>query len=256
MSSDVEIGALHPVHWASRVRESPKLFPVGVSGTILFILIFITTGIIDQSPLLPGGNWQPLLPEFELYLFLDLGAMLLILHLPADRIREMEFGDFGQFLVWFAAFGFATWVVMTLLYQVDQAPSELPSAQQIQQLIAILFAVAPVEEFVFRMVLPALILPSKTADGRPGVMGGWIVSSCVLFAAFHVWAYSLSGATGIGLVSQLFWPGVLGVVLWYARKYFGWGGSMGIHFGWDVVTTGVSGLLPFGIIHALGIGPI
>ena len=194
----------------------------------LYLAAIVNPGILP-------GNWTPLVPDMEYYLFASIFAMLFIAisgKYPAGGT------EVSAFLTRFSMGAALTWVAVTVLFYYSIHSTPLTGGTKIEYLLFTGFFIAPVEELLFRVALPP--------------RWGWFVASSLAFAAFHIPIYLLeSGATVDGFLGNLIQPAIMGVVLWFAYRWKGLPFSMGIHFAYDAFVYGELLGLP---LAAAGLG--
>jgi hypothetical protein len=213
---------------------------LGLVGTIFVIQLFFYLETIVQSPILPG-DWASLNGSFQFYLLLDAGAFF-ILGL-SNRIERIQSGGFAGFAITYVLFASATWLLVAWAISYSPQLSPITGAAKLQDLAFYGLFVGPTEELFFRVSLP------------PHVPGGWVTSN-VVFALFHIFAYTVEGIPlGISLVSALIEVFLLGCVFYWVYRFFGYGAAVGVHTAYDLVVAGAIGVPGFSGIH-LGLIPV
>lgn len=232
-------------------------------GAFVFIILVefvIFADVAGGSTFLPG-NWTPYLAPIEFYIafaFFGLLLLLLLRGLPASLTVPA-----GRFVFQLSALSGATWLVMTVVSSFGGTGPVLPEVQRIQEFLFMGFFVAPVEELLFRVVLPIVLRNANVPEKTPGAQG-WILGSVVLFGLFHIPAYFIEGGSDLSvLASDVLQAMVMGLVLWFVYSYKfelkvrgktyelngGYGGSTGVHLTYNLFVLGVISALPIAAAH-------
>ena len=231
--------------------SSTRIRTLGIIGLLFLAEVFVFLGtVVNQttsgdSTLLPGtGNWSAWEWDMVFYIFLTLGAMVLVLYIdPNDVSVVPKRKDISMFLLNYALWSILGWGALTLIYPHGIMGVSLTPTERIQQFVFTSLFVAPTEELMFRVVLPR-------------VLNSWILGSVVAFVIFHFSAYSQEYASGfipailsLVILSFVFWF-VYDFKLTFKTKHGkeiviagGYGSSTGLHAVYD--------LFVFGVIKAL-----
>jgi hypothetical protein len=228
---------------------STRIKTLGIIGLLLLAQLFIFLGMVvnvdrsGNSDLLPStGNWSGWEWSMVFYIFMTLGAMILVNYTP-DVSVVPKAKDISRFLINYSLWTFITWGLLTLIFPHGTGVAALTGTFRIQQFVFTSLFVAPTEELMFRVVLPR-------------VLNSWILGSTVAFVIFHLSAYSTEYASD--LLSALTSLIILSVVLWAVYAFQirfktksgeevtiagGYGASTGAHAAYDLVVLGVLGPL-------------
>ncbi|MGA7861320.1 MAG: CPBP family glutamic-type intramembrane protease [Thermoplasmata archaeon] len=251
----------------ANVFATPDIVPFRAGkrtlGAFVFVILIefvVFADVAGGSTFLPG-NWAPFLAPIEFYIafaFFGLLLLLLLQGIPASLTVPA-----GRFVFQLAAVSAATWAALTLIFSLGGTGPILPEVERIQEFILMGFFVAPVEELLFRVVLPIVFRNQNAPRNAPGAQG-WILGSVVLFGLFHIPAYFLEGGSNLSiLASDVGQAMVLGIVLWFVYSYTltlrvrgrtykingGYGGSYGFHFTYNCLVLGVIAALPLAAAH-------
>ena len=219
------------------------LLLAGLQAWVAVAVINAQSG--SGTPILPG-NWSPYLWVISWYIGAEGLAVFLLLAEPGQVTWRKLIADnrLDRFALRIGTFFGVSWLVMWLIFGVAAGnpwgTSPLAGTERLQELAIIGLFVAPVEELLFRVALPPYI--------------GWVWSSCVAFALFHVpieyQTYaSVSLAQTVGSVGYL---AVFGLILWLAySRAGGWPTVFGIHAAYDGFVTGAIGGFGLGAIASL-----
>ena len=218
-----------------------KSVRLGLVGLLTIVQVFFYLETIVQSPIFPG-NWGQFQVDYQFYILLDaLSFFILGLTAKADRIQRGGFAGFAITYVFFAA---ATWLLVTYLISLGQP--RLPPISGVAQLQDLVFYgvfVSVTEELFFRVALP------------PRLPGKWITAN-VLFAIFHVFAYSVTGTSlGVSLAVALTEAFVFGCIFFWIFKRWGYGAAVGTHCAYDLSVSGAIGLFGVTGLH-MGLVPV
>ena len=222
-------------------KVSNRQLRLGLVGLLALIQLFFYLETIVQSPILPG-NWADYQPDFQFYLLLDALAFF-ILGLT-NRVDKIQRGGFAGFAITYVFFAAGTWLLVTYLVSLGQAPvPAITGTLQLQYLVFYGLFVSVTEELFFRVALP------------PHVPGGWVTAN-VVFACFHIFAYSSTGTSlGVSLGIALFEAFLFGCIFYWVYKFWGFGSCVGVHAAYDLSVVGAIGLFGFTGVH-LGLIPL
>jgi Type II CAAX prenyl endopeptidase Rce1-like len=244
------VTAFPPGSSGAGAKLAAQFNTITVFALLLLAMAFFLLLGLNNSTLL-GGVWSCWTPTYTFYIILALIGMGVAGGVSATPL--MLPGSGWNFLRWFGVWAGGTWAVMSAMVHfglISIGQTSGLCGNQISQFVWVVVFVAPVEEFVFRVVLPPRI--------------GWVLGSVVLFAIFHTSVYlALLGISA--LPGALIYAGVLGGILYAvynARdrngdRIFGYGGSVGMHAAIDLTTLGIittigggaGALLPLFIAH-------
>jgi hypothetical protein len=226
---------------------------LGVVGVIVLFQLVVLLLTVNQSPFLPG-NWGPLLQAEQVYLTMALFAGAVFYFNP--KVPLISEGSIGWFLTLYVGFAMTTTLVLSLIFVHSGATVPIPvsGTQKIQTALFIGLFVGPVEELLFRVVLPPLFvgkLKGQAADVAAAA------GSSILFGLFHLPAYSVATATvsPLQLGSNVVLAVLLGLLLYIIYRSVGFGANVGVHVAYDLTVLGVIGGLSVAAAH-LGLVPL
>lgn len=222
----------------------------GLLAFIGLLMLVIWVAVLDNSPVLPG-NWSAYLPDMTFY-FGTYGFAMILIALRRDLLADTA-STIRSFVFRLGAFTGITWLILSLIFFAEgtSAVTVLTDTERLQTFVFVGFFVAPVEELLFRLVLPRFL-------------NSWIWGSVIIFTLFHIPAYVLeTGSWGVPLIASLAEAAILGFILWlvYAPKKDGgilgqgYPATLGIHFAYDVIILGAVSGIPLAVVH-LGLVPL
>jgi membrane protease YdiL (CAAX protease family) len=242
---DATVQAERLVDW--RVGRNAVL---GVLGGILLFQVILYLAVVDYSASLPF-DLTPDANGIVFYILLMFVAVLFLLAVSKSDI--FQGGTWGRFLTRYAIAGAIGWVLISGVEAAYGGTSVVVSGAQRLALIAFLGVyVAPTEEILFRMALPAIL--AQKASPRLS----WFVSCAILFPIAHTFAYlsTYGSFAGTEVLVAMIEAAIAGVVLWYIRVYAGLGAAIASHFVYDASILGALGALPLALTTHFSLVPI
>jgi hypothetical protein len=236
----------------ARPSSTPFLPPqnslraISLRGLILLAELVFVLFALTNSPIL-GGGWAPYLDDYFFYIALFAVAIVIegsVVAVP-DRRRFARPSRRAKFAIpederpgWTTKFAFNFGIILflgtvavALAFTFLHVATTVVSGQaRITGIVYILLFVAPVEEFMFRVVLPERI--------------GWLLGSVILFALFHLGTYTaMGGGLTTSVLFNLAEAAVFGFLLFAlydlknakGERRVGYGGIVPIHALWDLV---------------------
>lgn len=242
---------------------------LGPLGVIIFAQLFFAIVAVDDSPLI-GVSLSAYTTAFILELILDAAALFILLGLPLSRFTSrrtegarvaavsfLEGGDYGTFLLNYAAAGFAVLGIFWVVYHFDPAffgAQAHNGVSVIQDMVFYGVFVGPTETLFFVIALPC-------------VMPWWLAGGLV-FPAYHLPIDAAGGALSDPTVLVVSFLERMAFGLAFFLIYSGWppgsrsptvpgagpGATMAVHSAYDLAVVGAVAPLPLALVH-LGLLP-